>query len=128
MAVAIREILVRLVAQLLNRRDLSVEGGVAHPGRRERRVGTERQIFGHALGEPQRRQELHERLQTVAGFAPCEDVVLERVHHFVREHVLEALVVAGEIEEHPVTRRLRYAPRALAEIAGDVVLSEVRPR
>ena len=33
-----------------------------------------------------------------AGAAAREDVVLELVHHFVREHVLEAAEVAGEAE------------------------------
>ncbi len=33
---------------------------------------------------------LRQVLQAVAGLAAREDVVLERVHHLVREHVLEA--------------------------------------
>ena len=62
------------------------------------------------------------------AFAAREDVVLEGVHHLVREHVLEAAIVAGEVEQHAVTLRFGHAGGALAEIAGDVVLSEVRSR
>ena len=71
---------------------------------------------------------LRERLESVARFAAREDVVLERVHHLVREHVLEAAVVAGEVEQHAVARRFGDAARAFAEVAGDVVLAEVRAR
>ena len=62
------------------------------------------------------------------GFAAREDVVLKRVHHLVREHVLEALQVPGEVEEHAVTRRFGDAAGAFTEIAGDVVLPEVGAR
>ena len=60
--------------------------------------------------------------------AAREDVVLELVHHLVREHVLEAAEVAGERQDHAVAQRLGDAAGAFAEIAGDVVLAEVGAR
>ena len=91
MAVAIREVLVRIVGQLAR------SSGCLPFSAASRihavvivRVRAERQILRHSLGEPERRHELRERLKAVAGFAAREDVVLERVHHLVREHVLEA--------------------------------------
>src|SRR5438045_7569690 len=44
------------------------------------------------------------------------------------QHVLEAFVIAGEVEQHPVTHCLGYAARALTEISRDIVLSEIRSR
>ncbi len=63
-----------------------------------------------------------------AGAPAGEDVVLEGVHEFVREHVLEALEVAGEGKEDAMPQRLRHTPRPLAQISGHVVLSEVGAR
>ncbi len=57
-----------------------------------------------------------------------EDVELEFVRHFVREHVLEAAKIPGERHQHAMAKRLRHAAGALAEVAGDVVLSEVGAR
>ena len=75
--------------------------------------GPSDEVLGHALHEPERRIDLRERLQPVAGAAAREDVVLERVHELVRQHVLEALVVAGERKEHAVAQRLGHAARRL---------------
>ena len=126
--VSVREVLVGLIGHLLDRRDVAVQRRVAHPAVGQRARRTERQVLGHALGEPERRQKLGERLHAVARLAAREDVVLERVDHLVREHVLEAAVVAGEVQQHPVAERLRHAAGALAEIAGDVVLPEIGAR
>ena len=60
--------------------------------------------------------------------AAREDVELELVHHFVREHVLEAAEVARERHQHAMPQRLRHAAGALAQITGDVVLPEVGAR
>ena len=42
--------------------------------------------------------------------------------------MLKALVIAGEVEEHAVAKRLGDAAGALAKIARHVVLSEIVPR
>ncbi|MBK6489270.1 MAG: hypothetical protein IPF98_21005 [Gemmatimonadetes bacterium] len=71
---------------------------------------------------------LLERLQSAAGPSAREDVVLERVHEFVREHVLEAQKVAREGEQDAMAQRFGDAAGPLAEVTGDVVLPEVRAR
>ncbi len=126
--VAIREVLVGVVAHLLDRRELAEQRRVAHPDVRDRAARPERQVLGHAFHEPGGRRHLGERLEPVARLAAREDVVLERVHHLVREHVLEAAVVAGEVHQHAMPRRFGDAARAFAEVARDVVLAEVRAR
>ena len=50
------------------------------------------------------------------------------MHHLVREHVLKALVVAGEVEEHAMAQGFGHAARAFTQVAGDIVLSEVVAR
>jgi hypothetical protein len=122
------EVFVRLLRHLLDRRDAPLQGGVPHPRRRQRMQRSERQVLGHAFGEPERGHELRERLHAVARLSAREHVVLERVHHLVREHVLEAAVVTGEVEQHPVAQRLGHAAGAFSQVAGDVVLPEVTAR
>jgi hypothetical protein len=128
MPVPVREILLRFVGERLERRDSAEQGRVAHPRGGDRGVRAEREVFRHPLGEPERGHELGERSQSVARFAAREDIVLERVHHLVREHVLEAAIVTGEVEEHPVAPGFGYAGRAFTQIARDVVLAEVGAR
>ena len=69
--------------------------GVAKPRRRQNVVGSKRQVLRHAFHKPIRRIDLIERLNIRAGFAARENVVLELVHHFVREHVFEAAEIAS---------------------------------
>ena len=128
MTEAVREKLVRLLRELFDGRDLSVERRVPHPRIGEREVRADRQIFGHSLREPERRKVLREILKPRARLAARENVELKCVHHLVREYVLEAAIVTGEVEQHPVTQRFRDASHALAQITGDVVLSEIGSR
>ena len=87
-----------------------------------------RQILGHSLHEPERRVDLIQRLHVRAGLAARDDIELELVHHFVGEHVLEALQIAGHRKDHAVPERFGSAARSLAEIPEDVVLTELRAR
>ncbi len=84
-----------------------------------------RQILGLTFDEPERRVDLIQGLQVRAGLAAREDVVLEHVHHFVGEHVLETAEVAGEREDQPLTGCFGDTAGSFSGIAGDVVLSEV---
>ena len=124
----VREVTVGLLRHLLDGGNVPVQRRVAHPRVRERCARPERQILRHALGEPERRQVLREVLQAAARLAAGEDVVLEGVHHLVRQHVLEAAIIAGEVQQHAVAQRFSDAAGALSEIAGDVVLAEIRAR
>ena len=82
--VAVREVSLRIVGHLVDRRQLAVERRVAHPGIRERVVRAEREILRHPFGEPKRRIDLGERLQSGTRLSMSEDVVLKGVHHLVR--------------------------------------------
>ena len=125
LAVAIWEVLVRTLSHLLDRRQVSVDDCVTNPLLRQYVLWSAREIFGHAFHEPERRVDLIERLQIRPSFAARKNVELELVHHFVREHVLEAAKVAGHWKDHAVPQRLGGATGSFAEIAGDVVLTEL---
>ena len=128
LAEAIRIVAIRLLGHLHDRRQIAVDRSVAHDGGRARVVRSEREILGHPFHEPERRIDLRELRDAAAGASAREDVELELVRHFVREHVLEPAEVAGEGHEHAMTQRLGHTAGALAQIAGDVVLSEVGAR
>jgi hypothetical protein len=117
LAELVRVVPVGPLGHLLDARDRAVEGRVAHPGVRDRVVGPEREVLRHSLEQPERRVHLRQLLDVRAGLAAAEDVVLELVHHLVRQHVLEAAEVAGEREHVPLPRRVGDAARPLAEVA-----------
>ena len=128
LAEAIGEVLVRIVRHLRERRDVVLRHGIAHDDARVRVAGPLRQVLGHAFHEPERGIHRLERVEPAAGLPVAEDVELELVHHFVREDVLGAAIVAGEEEEHAVADRLGDAARALAEVARHEVLAEIGAR
>ena len=128
LAEAVREERVRIVRHLRDRRNVVLRHGVAHDDVGMRVARPLRHVLGHALHEPERRIHRLERAQAAARLAVPEDIELELVHHFVREHVLGGAVVAGEEEEHPVAERLGDATHALAQVAGHEVLAEIRAR
>ena len=125
LAVAIREVFVRPLRHLLDRRKIPIDRGVAQPRRRERMHRADRQVLGHSLHEPEGRIDLVERLQIRARLAAREDVELELVHHLVRENVVEAAEISGERENQAVPQSLSDSARAFAEISGNVVLPEL---
>jgi hypothetical protein len=127
-AVPVREVAIGALGHLPDRRQEAVDCRVAHPRVGERVVGPEREVLGHPLGEPVRGHVLGERLQVVPRLSAREDVVLELVHHLVREEVLQVPVVALEVEDVALAERVGHALGALAEVTGDVVLPEVAPR
>src|SRR6185503_18634504 len=120
-----REVFVGALRHLLDGREIAVHGGVANPRRSQRVTGPGRQILGLAFDEPEWRIDLSQRLHVRSRLAAGEDVVLELVHHFVRENVLEAAEVSREGENEAATRVFSDAARSFSEIAGDVVLSEL---
>ena len=128
LAVAVRKEEVGAKRHLLDGRQVAVERGVAHPRLREDVIGAEREILRHALHHPERWLHLLQRLQSAAGSAASEDIVLERVHQLVGKHVLEAFEITGKGHEHAMPQRLRDTPCALAQITDDVVLPEVGAR
>src|SRR6185503_10138532 len=95
-AVAIREILVGALRHLLDGWQGAVYDCVTDPGLGEKVPRADRQVLRHSFHEPERGIDLTESLEIRSRFAAGEDVVLELVHHFVRQHVLEAAEVAGE--------------------------------
>ncbi|MBV6521633.1 MAG: hypothetical protein MNPFHGCM_01777 [Gemmatimonadaceae bacterium] len=91
-------------------------------------VRPQRQILGHPFHEPTRRLHLLQCLQSATRLATGKNVVLERVHQFVCQHVLERLVIAGKRKENPVAQRFRDAANAFAKVSGHVVLAEIPTR
>jgi hypothetical protein len=84
----------------------------------------DRQVFGHALDEPQRQRQGARRAGAHVGVG---DVVLEGVHQLVAEHVIGGLDWARGRQDDPPLERLRHAARPLADAAHDGVrLPEVR--
>ena len=126
--VAVGEVLVRPLRHLLDRGQVSIHDSVTNPLLGEDVVRSARQVLCHAFHEPERRVDLIERLEIRAGLAAREDVELELVHHFVREHVLEAAEIASERHDHSVLERLGHTAGSFTEVAGDVVLAELRSR
>ncbi len=96
LAVTIRIVAIGILVHLDDRGQVAVDRGIAHHRGRARVVGAEREILGHTLHEPERRIHLRELGDPAARAPAREDVELELVRHFVREHVLEAAIVAGE--------------------------------
>ena len=58
--------------------------------------------------------DLDDRAEPRAGRPPAPDVVLELVHHFVLQDVLEVLVGAGERQDDPLLEEVGDAAGALA--------------
>ena len=113
---------------LFDRGELPFEGRIAQPHRGIGIVRPDREVLGHPFHEPAGRVDRHEGAD-VPGAAAGPDVVLELVHHLVREHVLEVGVGTGEGEHVPVLVRIGDPFDPLAHAAGDGVgLREVGMR
>ena len=89
---------------------------------------THGEVLRHPFDEPEGRIHLRQLLHAGPGPPTGEDVVLEDVHHLVRQHVLRLAEVAGEEEHVALAERVGDAPRSLAEVAGHVVLPELGAR
>jgi hypothetical protein len=90
-------------------------------------TGAHAQVLGHPLGEPEGVvQPLRRLLQPAPGAPGAGDVVLEGVHQLVPQHVVRLLDGAAEGLDDALLEHLRHAAGALAQVAGDGVLLEVR--
>ena len=108
----------------MDRRQLVPADGVANPHRGEWVVTADREVFGHALDEPER--QTCETLKAAAA-SRLGDVVLERVHELVSEHVVSIPIRARERHDHPVLQRFGHTTGAFADEPGQRVgLLEVR--
>jgi hypothetical protein len=87
-------------------------GRLAHPHRRVRILRTDGQVLGHSLDEPQRQPQ---RAGHVGADVGAGDVVLERVHQLVAEHVVGRLERAGKRQHDPPLEGLGHAARPLAD-------------
>ena len=120
----VREHLV--VAQLLQGREVAFHGRVAQPHGGVVVDRPDREILRHSFHEPERRIDVHVGLDAGAHAAATEHVVLELVHHFVADHVVQLFVGARERQHHAVLEELGEAARLLADVArGGVGLLEV---
>ena len=91
-------------------------------------IRTNRQILGHSFHEPERRIYALEDLLVRSSASLLENVILELVHHFVREHLLEAAEVASERHDEAMAAGLRDSTHSFAKVAGHIVLPKVRAR
>ena len=114
--------------EVLRRRELAFERGIAQPHGGVGVHRAEREVLGHPLGEPQRRVRADDALHA-AHPAPRPDVELELVGHLVLEDVLVFLVGAGQGEDVPVPEEVGEPAGALVDfLAGGVGLLEIGVR
>ena len=125
-AVPVRE--VPPVSEFRNRREPFFQvQRVPHPHRRERVDGSDREVFGHPLDEPQREPDGAGHVQPRASRPLPRHVELEGVHEFVAEQVIGLVERHHHRHDEPPLQDLREALRALVdELAGGVRLLEIR--
>ena len=123
-APAIREE-ARVAPQVLDLGELVVEDRVPQPHRRVRVLASDRQVLGQPLDDPER--QALEPLLAARHRDLLGDVVLERVHELVAQHVVRVAHRLGERHDDPVLEALREPARRLREGRGrGVRLVEVR--
>ena len=115
-----------VIAQLLQRGEVALHRRVPQPHGGVVVDRSHREILRHAFHEPQGRVDVHVGLDAGADATPAEHVVLELVHHFVADDVLQLFVRARERQHHAVLEELGEAARLLAHVPrGGVGLLEV---
>ncbi len=103
------------VVEIAQRRQLLAEGGVAQPHGRLGVDGTEREVLGHPLDEPQRVGQDPGRLAGVRARIGAGHVELERVDELVPEHVVGIGERSGHGQDDAPLERLGDPPGALAD-------------
>ena len=115
---AVREVLPLPGRQVTQRRETTVAGrGIPHPHGRVGIDRADRQVFGHPLDEPQRKQERRRAAKTDTALArqAC-DVKLERVNELVPDHVIRLVEGAREWKHDASLQDLRHTARGLADL------------
>ena len=125
LAEPVREKAIRRHRHLLDGRDVAIDGSIAEPHVGEPVIGAQRQVLRHAFHEPERRVHRLQCLQVRTGTAAREHVILELVHHFVRQHMLEGAIVAGQRQHVALSLRVGDTTGTFAEVTENVVLRKV---
>ncbi len=112
------------VVELVDVRQLFATRRFAHPHRRVGIGRTDGQVLRHPLDEPQGQRERADGSRADVGPG---DVVLERVHQLVPEHVIARLDWTGKRQHDPALVGFGHAAGTLAELTHDGVgLPKVR--